>query len=145
MNKLATLALVALMLTGCGTQGLPTAGAPRRAAAAVTASADRSADEIQLYGAFIVGKVREARRLTNKDENGKPFVFQELVVDAKSARFEDGPHGKVVFRVITGNPIAKVGQTVETFINYPVISAKTNTFINKPGKPFWAHDLTIVD
>jgi hypothetical protein len=142
MNKLATLALVALMLTGCGTQAVPTASAPRTAA--VKASADRPADEIQLYGAFIIGKVREARRLTNQDENGKSFVFQELVVDARSARFDDGPHGKVVFRVITGNPIAKVGQTVETFINYPVISAKTNTFINKPGKPFWAHDIQIV-
>lgn len=144
MNKLVTLALVALSLTGCGTRALPTAGAPRTAAAAVAASADRSADEIQLYGAFIVGKVLTAKRLTNRDETGKTFVFQELVVDARSARFEDGPHGKVVFRVITGNPIAKVGQTVETFINYPVVSAKTNTFINKPGKPFWAHDIQIV-
>lgn len=145
MNKLATLALVALTLTGCGTQGLSTTGAPRTAAAAVTASADRSANEIQLYGAFIVGKVLSAKRLTNQDETGKTFVFQELVVDAKSARFDDGPHGKVVFRVITGNPLAKVGQKVETFINYPLISAKTNTFINKPGKPFWSHDLKIVN
>jgi hypothetical protein len=142
MNKLATLALVALMLTGCGTQGLSTTGAPRVSTGAVAASADH---EIHLYGAFIVGKVRSAKRLTNQDETGKTFVFQELVVDAKSARFDDGPHGKVVFRVITGNPIAKVGQTVETFLNYPTVSARTNTFINKPGKPFWVHDLTIVN
>src|SRR5687768_16060404 len=113
MKNLAAIALVALTLTGCGAQLAPVSTA---APSAVTASAKR--DELQLYGSFIRGKVLAAKTLTQQDENGKAFEFQELTVDARPRKGELGERGKIVFRVITGNPLAKVGQTVDTFVNY---------------------------
>jgi hypothetical protein len=141
MKTLAAIALIALTLTGCGTQLAPASTTAGLAAKSVTASAKR--EGIQLYGSFIIGKVLAAKTLTHQDENGKTFQFQELTVDAKAHERGD-EHGKIIFRVITGNPLATVGQTVESFVNYTVISRDGGTFINTPGKPFMAHDLKIV-
>ena len=139
MMKIAAVALTALVLTGCGTQLAPVSTVTAKH---VAASAKR--DHLQLYGSFIQGKVLKAETLTHQDENGKAFQFQELTVDAKGVRASERDHGKIVFRVITGNPLAKKGDVVDTFVNYTVIDAKTGKFVNTPGKPFWAHDLEIV-
>lgn len=143
MTKLAALALVALSLTGCGAHALPSA-APVAASAQSAASASAADHEIHLYGAFIVGKVTGAKTLSVKDESGKAFPYQVLTVDAKPGRDNvPGPHGRVVFRVGTGSPLATVGQTVSAFVNYPVVDGRTNTFINTPNRPYQVMDIKI--
>lgn len=140
MKNLAAIALAALVLTGCGVQTAPTAVLSK---GAVAASAERH--EIQLYGSWVQGKVLAAKRLTHRDEAGKTLVFQELTVHSTKRERPGDPHGPIVFRVTTGAPLAKVGQTVATFVNYTLIDSRTNTFVNKPGKPFWALELEIVN
>jgi hypothetical protein len=145
VTKLAVLALVALSLTGCGASALPSA-APATASALSAASKASVDHEIHLYGAFITGKVTAAKTLTNQDETGKAFKYQVLTVDAKNEREGTaGGKGRVVIRVMTGSPLAAVGQTVSAFVNYPVIDARTGTFINTPGRPYQVMKLTIAD
>ena len=140
MKNLVATALVALALTGCGTQLAPVSAVS--AGGAMGASAKRQ--EIQLYGSFVRGKVLAAKTVTHKDQQGKPYQFQVLTVDAVDTKDKLNGHGKIVFRVFTGQPLAKVGQVVESFVSYTVIESGTGAFVNKPGRPFSAGDLTIV-
>lgn len=139
MKHLTAIALVALALTGCGTQ--PATVSPLQAG---TVAASGKRQELQLYGSFIVGKVLKAKTITERNEKGQAFQFQELTVDVDPKGGKSGQHGKIIFRVIMGNPRVEAGQVVDTFVNYTVIDGRTNTFINKPGKPFWAYRLKVV-
>lgn len=140
MKNLVAATLVALALTGCGAQVVPVSAVS--AGGAMANSAKRQ--EIQLYGSFVRGKVIAAKTISRKDQQGQPYQFQELTVDAIATEGKLNGHGKIVFQVFAGQPIAKVGQVVESFVNYTVIESGTGAFVNKPGRPFTAGDLTIV-
>jgi hypothetical protein len=140
MKNVVAAALVALALTGCGAQAVSVSAVS--AGGAMASSAKRQ--EIQLYGSFVRGKVLAAKTVTNQDSQGKPYQYQLLTVDAVATGDRLDGHGKIVFRVFAGQPLAKVGQVVESFVSYTVIESGTGAFVNKPGRPFSAGDLTIV-
>lgn len=140
MKNLVAATLVALSLTGCGAQVAPVSAVS--AGGAMANSAKRQ--EIQLYGSHVRGKVIAAKTMTRKDPQGKAHQFQQLTVEAIRQGDRLDGHGTIVFQVLTGQPLAKVGQVVESFVNYTVIESGTGAFVNKPGRPFTTGDLTIV-
>lgn len=135
MTKLAALALAALVLAGCGTQAMPGAAV---APGAMTASATRP--QVHTYGSFVKGPVLVVKLLSAPDGQGGTYTYQQLTVDATSSRPFNGK-GKIVFTVPSDAPRVKVGQVVETFVSYTLIEA--GRFVNTPGRPYQAGDLTI--
>ncbi|MNS68455.1 hypothetical protein D3C72_1017370 [compost metagenome] len=140
MKNLVAAALIALALTGCGAQAVSVSAVS--AGGAMASSAKRQG--IQLYGSFVRGKVIAAKTITRKDQQGKVHQFQQLTVDAIAQGDRLDGHGTIVFQVLAGQPLAKVGQVIESFVNYTVIESGTGAFVNKPGRPFTAGDLKIV-
>lgn len=138
MTKLAALALATLVLAGCGTQAVPGAlVAPK----AMTASAAHQ--HINTYGSWVKGPVRAVKLITEHDEKGQPYTYQQLTVDSEGQDRPLDAKGTIVFTVPSDAPRVKVGQVVETFVSYTVIDAATHSFVNTPGRPYRAIDLTV--